>query len=70
MAKVFIKKKPLLLKLEDYRLIEKIINEIDEPELTPEEIELRKKVRLIQSNIEKAIKYSKEHNQNGERNQD
>jgi len=57
MAKVFFKKPPVRLELVEYRLIEQIINEIPEMELTEDERQLREKVRRICTNIEKAIAY-------------
>jgi len=59
---------PLKLRLEDYRLIERMINEIPENELTDEETHLRWKVRKIASNIERAIKRDKSNEQNRNNN--
>lgn len=53
----FQKKKPIHLSLAEYRIVEKLINEYEEEDITPEERRLRTKVRRIIWCIERAREY-------------
>ena len=55
----FTRRPPLRLNLDEYRLVERLINDVPELELTEEEVNLRRKVRAICRNIERAIEFKK-----------